>query len=62
MPKKKREYLAFSNRYMFGRVMLNEAICKGVIETVLGIRPTRIEYLNSEQVLEVDPQSREVTV
>ncbi len=58
MPKKKREYLAFSNRYMFGRVMLNETICKGVIETVLGIRPTRIEYLNSEQVLEVDPQSR----
>lgn len=55
-PKTKR--ISFSNRYMFGRVMTDESLCAGVIEAVLGIRPSHIDYLNAEQAREVNPQSR----
>ncbi len=58
MSEREPKRIAFSNRYMFNRVMLNESICKGVIETVLGIRPTCVNYLNAEQAIEVRPGSR----
>lgn len=45
---------------MFNRVMLNESICKGVIEAVLNIRPSRIDYLNTEQAMEVSLDSHGV--
>ena len=57
MQESKSRRIAFSNRYMFNRVMLNESICKGVIEAVLGIHPARVDYLNAEQALEVAPDS-----
>lgn len=55
-----RPRIAFSNRWMFGRVMLDESICREVIRCVLGIDAERIEYLNAEQVLEPSVDSRGV--
>lgn len=37
---------------MFGRVMRNPDICKGVLERILGISVGHIEYLNTEQVFD----------
>lgn len=55
-----RPRIAFSNRWMFGRVMLDESVCREVIRCVLGIDVERIEYLNAEQVLEPSVDSRGV--
>ncbi|MEB1813699.1 Rpn family recombination-promoting nuclease/putative transposase [Adlercreutzia mucosicola] len=49
--------LSFTNRWMFNRVMLEEPICRKVIEAALGIKVEHIEYLNAEQVMEPDPTS-----
>lgn len=58
MAKQQNRRISFSNRYMFDRVMCDKFICKGVIEATLGIRPSRIDYVNAEQALEVNPESR----
>lgn len=56
----KEKRIPFSNTYMFGRVMRDEAICQGFIETVLGVRVERITYTNAEQVLEPVPDGKGV--
>ena len=55
-----RPRIAFTNRWMFGRGVLDESVCKDVIRCVLGIEAERIEYLNAEQVLEPAIDSRGV--
>lgn len=55
-----RPRLAFTNRWMFGRVMLDEPVCRQFIRCVLGIDVDRIDYLNAEQVLEPAVESRGV--
>lgn len=52
--------LSFTNRWMFNRVMLEEAICRQVIEAALGFEVGRIDYLNAEQAMEPDVESRGV--
>lgn len=52
--------LRFSNRWMFNKVMMEEPICKHVIQAILGVEVERIDYLNSEQTIEPDPESRGV--
>lgn len=47
-----RPRIEFSNHYMFERIMQDETICRGVLETILGFPIGRINYLNAEQVLE----------
>lgn len=41
-------------------MMLEESVCRHVIQAILGIRIERIEYLNAEQVIEPDPESHGV--
>ncbi len=52
--------LRFSNRWMFNRVMLDESVCRHVVQAILGIEIERIDYLNAEQVIEPDPDSHGV--
>ena len=52
--------LRFSNRWMFNKVMMEEPICKHVIQAILEVEVERIDYLNSEQTIEPDPGSRGV--
>ena len=38
------EELTFTDDYMFGYVMRNEEICKGLLERLLGIKIQRLEF------------------
>ena len=38
------EELTFTDDYMFGYVMRNEEICKGLLERLLKIKIERLEY------------------
>lgn len=52
--------IEFSNHYMFERVMMDESICRGVLEAILGFQIGQINYLNAEQAFEPGPHSRGV--
>ena len=38
------EELTFTDDYMFGYVMRNEEICKGLLERLFGIKIKRLEF------------------
>lgn len=44
--------LEFKDAPMFGKVMRDPEICKGVLERILGFEIERIEYLNTEQTFD----------
>lgn len=44
--------LEFKDAPMFGRVMRNPEICRGVLERILGFPIERIEYLDAEHALD----------
>ncbi|MCI8424743.1 MAG: Rpn family recombination-promoting nuclease/putative transposase [Adlercreutzia sp.] len=50
----------FTNRWMFGRVVCNESVCRGLIRALLGIEAGEIDYLNAEQCYEPGLESRGV--
>lgn len=43
------EQLTFTDDYMFGEVMKNEKICKGVIERLLHIKVARVELITLQK-------------
>ena len=43
----------FSNSFVFNHVMRNPGICRRVIETLLGIRIEKIEYVETEKTVDV---------
>lgn len=52
-----RARIGFCDRYMFNRVMADEAICAAFLEAALGIEVEGIDYANAEQALEPDPDA-----
>ncbi len=52
MAQKNERTLDITNQFMFRRVMQDEAICKGFLEAVLGVRVERIVYHNVEQTID----------
>ena len=44
MPLKPIEELTFTDDFMFGRIMQNPEICKGLLERLLEIKIEKIEY------------------
>lgn len=52
------EELTIADNFIFCKVMENERICKGVLETLLGIKVGHIEYLRTENSLENFYESR----
>jgi hypothetical protein len=38
------EELTFTDDFMFTKVMKNKSICKGLLERLLGIKISKIEY------------------
>ncbi len=52
------EELTIADNFIFCKVMENERICKGVLETLLGIKVGHIEYLRTEKSLENFYESR----
>ena len=47
---------------MFSQVMKNKEICKEVIETILGIKVGKIEFLTSQHEIEIAPDSKTIAM
>ena len=56
------EDLTFTDDFMFSQVMKNKEICKEVVETILGIKVGRIEFLTSQYEIEIDPESKTIAM
>lgn len=52
--------LTIADDFVFGKVMLDEGICREVIEAILGVPIERIEYVGREESLDASPQSKAV--
>jgi len=52
--------LTFADNFIFCKVMLDEELCKKFIEILLGIEISKIEYLNTENLIENYYDSRGV--
>ena len=44
--------LTIADNFIFCKVMQNERLCRGVLETLLGIKVSRIDYLQTENPIE----------
>ena len=56
------EDLTFTDDFMFSQVMKNKEICKEVVETILGIKVGRIEFLTSQYEIEIDPEAKTIAM
>ena len=55
------EKLPITNTFMFNKVMTSDLdACRGVIETLLGIKISRVECVQDEKTLEVDALAKGV--
>ncbi len=52
--------LTLSDDYMFSKVMLDEGLCKQLIELLLDIKVQKIEYISKEKTINEDPLGRGV--
>ena len=59
---KRWEDLTFTDDFMFSQVMKDKEICKEVVETILGIKVGRIEFLTSQYEIEIDPESKTIAM
>ncbi len=55
-----RPFLPFKNNLVFRRVMRDPDTAKGFLEVVLGLRIDRVEYVNTEQVLDLGLDAKSV--
>ena len=56
------EDLTFTDDFMFSQVMKNKEICKEVVETILGIKVGKIEFLTSQYEIEIDPEAKTIAM
>ena len=59
---KRLEDLTFTDDFMFSQVMKNKEICKEVVETILGIKVGKIEFLTSQYEIEIDPEAKTIAM
>ena len=59
---KRLEDLTFTDDFMFSQVMKDKEICKEVVETILGIKVGRIEFLTSQYEIEIDPEAKTIAM
>lgn len=52
--------VSFTDEGVFQEVMKNEKICKGVVETILGKKIAKIEYLTDPEELVFFPEQRHI--
>ena len=48
------ESIGLSNDFLFGKIMRKPALCKRMLEIILGIKIDRIEYLESQKSIRLD--------
>ena len=56
------EDLTFTDDFMFSQVMKDKEICKEVVETILGIKVGKIEFLTSQYEIEIDPEAKTIAM
>jgi predicted transposase/invertase (TIGR01784 family) len=54
------ENLTLSNDFVFCKAMLNEDLCKDVLEAILGVSIERIEYVGRQETLDAIPEGKGV--
>ena len=59
---KRLEDLTITDDFMFSQVMKDKEICKEVMETILGVKVGRIEFLTSQYEIEITPESKSITL
>ena len=59
---KRLEDLTFTDDFMFSQVMKDKEICKEVVETLLGIKVGKIEFLTSQYEIEIDPEAKTIAM
>lgn len=59
-PSKPFEELTFADDFMFGVVMREPGLCKPLVEMILGIRIERIEYQESQKIIDLTADSKSV--
>lgn len=52
--------LTIADNFVFGKVMLNEEVCREVLEAILDVPIERIEYVGREEEMDVAPDVRGV--
>lgn len=52
--------LTIANDFVFGKVMLDEDLCREVLETILNVQIDRIEYIGREDSLNETPEGKGV--
>ena len=49
-----------SNDFVFSKMMRNEVICKGLVETLLGFDIDRIKYPEEQKSIDIDMDAKSV--
>ncbi len=55
---KRFEELEYLDDFMFGAVMENTEICKGVIETILDVKLSRVELIETQKSMKDTSEAR----
>ncbi|MEG1163739.1 MAG: PD-(D/E)XK nuclease family transposase, partial [Anaerovoracaceae bacterium] len=50
--------LQFKDDFMFGAVMSNPEICKGILELILNVKIKKIKYIERQKSIDVAPFSK----
>lgn len=54
------EKLTIANDFVFCKAMLDDNLCKAVLEAVLGIEIDRVEHVERQHMIDVGPESKSV--
>ena len=54
------ESIGLSNDFLFGKIMRKPALCKRMLEIILGIKIDRIEYLESQKSIDEEWDARSI--
>ena len=52
------ENIGLSNDFLFGKIMRKPALCKRMLEIILGVKIDRLEYLESQKSIDEEWDAR----
>ena len=54
------ENIGLSNDFLFGKIMRKPALCKRMLEIILGVKIDRLEYLESQKSIDEEWDARSI--
>ena len=54
------ESIGLSNDFLFGKIMRKPALCKRMLEIILGVKIDRLEYLESQKSIDEEWDARSI--